>query len=38
MGYAYLRTRAFHGVKAMKGRRDQMAGAITPGRFFLRNR
>ncbi len=38
MGYAYLRTQAFYGVKAMKGRRDQMAGARTPGRFFGRNR
>ncbi len=35
MGYAYLRTQGFYEVKAMKGRLEQMAGAITPGRFFL---
>ena len=34
MGYAYLRTQGYDEVKAMKGRLDQMAGAITPGRFY----
>ena len=38
MGYAYLRTQGFYEVKAMKGRLDQMAGAITAGRFFWLNR
>ena len=33
MGYAYLRTKGYIEVKAMKGRLDQMAGAITPARF-----
>ena len=34
MGYAYLRTQGYVEVKVMKGRLDQMAGAITPGQFF----
>ena len=34
MGYAFLRTQGYYEVKAMKGRLDQMAGAITPGRFY----
>ncbi len=34
MGYAFLRTQGYIEVKAMKGRLDQMAGAITPGRFY----
>ncbi len=34
MGYAFLRTQGYLEVKAMKGRLDQMAGAITPGRFY----
>ena len=38
MGYAYLRTQGFYEVKAMKGRLDQMAGAITPGRFYSLSR
>ena len=36
MGYADLRTKGFDEVKAMKGRLDHVAGAITPGCFFLR--
>ena len=34
MGYVFLRTQGYYEVKAMKGRLDQMAGAITPGRFY----
>ncbi len=34
MGYAFLRTQGFYEIKALKGRIDQMAGAITPSRFF----
>lgn len=34
MGYAYLRTKGYIEVNAMKGRVDQMAGAITPDRFY----
>lgn len=33
-----LRTQGFYEVKAMKGRLDQMAGAITPGRFYSLSR
>ncbi len=34
MGYAFLRTQGYYEVKAMKGRLDQMAGAMTPSRFY----
>ena len=34
MGYVFLRTQGYYEVKAMKGRLDEMAGAITPGRFY----
>ncbi len=37
MGYVFLRTQGYYEVKAMKGRLDQMAGAITPGRFYSLN-
>jgi len=34
MGYAYLRTQGFDEIKALKGRLDEMAGAVTPNRFY----
>jgi rhodanese-related sulfurtransferase len=34
MGYAFLRTEDYIEVKALKGRLDQLAGAVTPDRFF----
>ncbi len=34
MAYAYLRTQGFDEVKALKGRLDKLAGAMTPGRFY----
>lgn len=34
MGYAFLRTQGFDEVKALKGRIDNLAGAMTPGRFY----
>lgn len=34
MGYAFLRTRGFDEIKALKGRLDAMAGAVTPQRFY----
>ncbi len=34
MAYAFLRTRGFDEVKALKGRLDNLAGAMTPGRFY----
>lgn len=34
MAYAYLRTQGFDEVKALKGRLDELAGAITPERFY----
>lgn len=33
MAYAFLRTQGFDEVKALKGRLDMLAGAMTPGRF-----
>lgn len=35
MAYAYLRTQGFVEIKALKGRLDQLAGAITPERFYM---
>ncbi|MHC1724906.1 MAG: rhodanese-like domain-containing protein [Syntrophobacteraceae bacterium] len=34
MAYAFLRTEGFDEVKALKGRLDNLAGAMTPGRFY----
>ena len=34
MGYAFLRTQGYDEVKALKGRLDEMAGAVTPERFY----
>ncbi len=34
MAYAFLRTAGFDEVKALKGRLDNLAGAMTPGRFY----
>ena len=34
MGYAFLRTQGFYEIKALKGRLDELAGAMTPGRFY----
>jgi len=34
MGYAFLRTQGFIEIKALKGRLDELAGAMTPGRFY----
>ena len=34
MAYAFLRTQDFDEIKALKGRLDQLAGAMTPGRFY----
>jgi rhodanese-related sulfurtransferase len=34
MGYAFLRTQGFDEIKALKGRLDEMAGAVTPKRFY----
>jgi rhodanese-related sulfurtransferase len=34
MGYAYLRTQDYDECKALKGRLDQLAGAVTPSRFY----
>lgn len=34
MGYAFLRTQGFYEIKALKGRLDELAGAITPERFY----
>ncbi|MFZ2087575.1 MAG: rhodanese-like domain-containing protein [Desulfobaccales bacterium] len=34
MAYAFLRTQGIDEVKALKGRLDNLAGAMTPGRFF----
>lgn len=34
MAYAYLRTQGIDEVKALKGRLDHLAGAMTPGRFY----
>jgi rhodanese-related sulfurtransferase len=34
MGYAYLRTHGYVEIKALKGRLDQLAGAITADRFY----
>ncbi len=34
MGYAFLRTQGFDEIKALKGRLDELAGVITPGRFY----
>jgi rhodanese-related sulfurtransferase len=34
LAYAYLRTQGIDEVKALKGRLDNLAGAMTPGRFY----
>lgn len=34
MGYAFLRTQGFDEIKALKGRLDELAGAMTPNRFY----
>ena len=34
MAYAYLRTQGIDEVKALKGRLSNLAGAMTPGRFY----
>jgi rhodanese-related sulfurtransferase len=34
MAYSFLRTQGFDEVKALKGRLDNLAGAMTPGRFY----
>lgn len=34
MAYAFLRTQDFDEIKALKGRLDELAGAMTPGRFY----
>ena len=34
MAYAFLRTQGFDEIKALKGRLDNLAGAMTPGRFY----
>lgn len=34
MAYAFLRTQGFDETKALKGRLDHLAGAMTPGRFY----
>ncbi|MGA7826638.1 MAG: rhodanese-like domain-containing protein [Geobacteraceae bacterium] len=34
MAYAFLRTQGFDEVKALKGRLDNLAGAMTPSRFY----
>jgi rhodanese-related sulfurtransferase len=34
MAYAFLRTHGFDEIKALKGRLDNLAGAMTPGRFY----
>ena len=34
MGYAFLRTKGFYEIKALKGRLDELAGAMVPGRFY----
>ncbi len=34
MAYAYLRTQGIDEVKALKGRLDNLAGAMTPRRFY----
>ncbi len=34
MGYTFLRTQGYLEVKALKGRLDQLAGAITPSKFY----
>ena len=34
MAYAYLRTQGIDEVKALKGRLDNLAGAMTPKRFY----
>jgi hypothetical protein len=34
MGYAFLRTQGFDEVKALKGRLDELAGAMKPERFY----
>ena len=34
MAYAFLRTEGFIEVKALQGRLDQLAGVMTPGRFY----
>jgi len=34
MAYAFLRTQGYDEIKALKGRLDQLAGAMTPGRFY----
>jgi rhodanese-related sulfurtransferase len=35
MAYAFLRTHGFDEVKALKGRLDNLAGAMTPSRFYM---
>jgi rhodanese-related sulfurtransferase len=37
MAYAFLRTQGFDEVKALKGRLDKLAGAMTPNRFYRLN-
>ena len=34
MAYAFFRTQGFDEVKALKGRLDNLAGAMTPSRFY----
>lgn len=34
MGYAFLRTQGYDEIKALKGRLDELAGAMTPSRFY----
>ncbi len=34
MGYAFLRTQGFDEIKALMGRLDELAGALTPNRFY----
>jgi len=37
MGYAYLRNQGFYETKALKGRLDEMAGAVSPERAYRLN-
>ena len=34
MAYTYLRAQGYDEIKALKGRLDQLAGAMTPGQFY----
>ena len=34
MAYAFLRAQGIDEIKALKGRLDNLAGAMTPGRFY----